>query len=453
MTISLATLSEEQLRAAARLKAAFARHGRALFLVGGSVRDLLLGRPPPDLDFATDAPPATTRLAAQDAGATAIYTSNERFATVGLHLEGQPVEITTFRGDASHADPLDGLAADLALRDFTINAMALSLEAEARLIDPHDGRGDLMRRTIRGVADPRARLTEDPLRALRAVRFVAQFDFRIEPATREAVAEVAPRLATVSAERIGAELTRLLLAPGAATGLRLSEQLGLLDATLPELGPLVGFAGEGSKDLWTHTLRVVAQTPARAVARWAALLHDVAKPRTYSVDADGVRFIGHEAAGARIARKALTRLKLERDLVEGIATVIEFHGRPAQYDASWGDGAVRRLMLDLGPWLPDLLDLARADVTSARPDTVRRARARIDALAEHCARLVAERELARLQSPLDGNGLMQLFGRPPGPWIRPLKDYLRDLVIDGALAPDDREGATRLAERWMAERK
>src|SRR5207302_568555 len=182
----------------------------------------------------------------------------------------------------------------------------------------------------------------------------------------EAVAEVAPRLATVSAERIGAELTRVLLAPGAAPGLRLSEQLDLLDATLPELGPLVGFAGEGSKDLWTHTLRVVAQTPARAVARWAALLHDVAKPRTYSVDADGVHFIGHEAAGARI---------------------------------------------------------------------------------------VAERELARLQSPLDGNGLMQLFGRPPGPWIRPLKDYLRDLVIDGALAPDDREGATRLAERWMAERK
>ncbi len=285
----LGGLGAAQRRAAACLGLAFARQGHALYLVGGSVRDLLLERAVTDLDFTTDAPPAAIRTAAQAAGATAIYAANERFATVGLHLEGEVIEITTFRGAGeagATADQAAGLLADLAERDFTINAMALAVagtDPAGALFDPFDGRGDLLRRTIRGVVDPAARFAEDPLRALRAVRFAADLQSVIEPATRAALVAAVPALGQVSRERVGAELTRLLLAEDVAGGLQLLERLGLLDHLLPELVPLVAFNAEGSKDLWTHTRLVVAATPARPAVRWAALLHDAAKPQTYGV--------------------------------------------------------------------------------------------------------------------------------------------------------------------------
>lgn len=451
--ISLDRLSDAQRRAAASLSLAFAREGAELFLVGGSVRALLLGQPAPDLDLATPASPAVIRAAAERAGATAIYSANERFATVGLIVEGVPVEITTFRGVTGAGSTAESaLVADLALRDFTINAMAIGLHATAAatLIDPFEGRADLDRRTIRGVGDPRARVAEDPLRALRAARFAAELDFAIEPETSAAVVAGAPALRAVSPERVGAELSRLLVAREIVGGLHLFERLGLLRETLPELAPLVEFAAAGSKDLWAHTRQVVGNTPPRLAVRWAALLHDIAKPRTYSAQGQEVHFFGHEAIGARQARQILTRLRLEHDLVNAVATLVEHHGRPAQYDADWTDGGVRRLMLDVGPWLDDLLDLARADVTSGRPQVRQRARARIDALQDHCRRILDEQELAKLQSPLDGLQLMALFDRPAGPWIKPLKDHLRNLVIDGQLAPGDTEAATVAARAWMA---
>lgn len=444
-------LSETQRRATALLAGAFARHGARLYLVGGAVRDLLAGRVVLDLDFTTAADPPAIRAAVTAAGATGIHSANERFATVGLTLGGVAIEITTFRGEAG-----GDLHADLAGRDFTINAMALAVagdpgEAPGILIDPFDGRGDLLRRTIRGVIDPQARLVEDPLRTLRAVRLAADFASVIEPETRAAVIAQGPALARISCERIGAELTRLLLTDDVATALQGLERCGLLAATLPELLPLVRFDAEGSKDLWTHTRLVVAATPPRPTVRWAALLHDSAKPQTYGVQGGEIHFFGHETLGGRIAQGMLSRLRLERELVSAVRMLVELHGRPSQYGPDWTDGAVRRLMLDTGPWLDDLLDLARADVTSARPGVRRRAQERIDGLAAHCARLLAEQELAKLQSPLDGNALMALFDRRPGPWIRPLKDHLRGLVIDGLLAHDDVAGATAEARRWMSE--
>jgi poly(A) polymerase len=443
----LGRLGEAQRRAAARLGSAFARQGHTLYLVGGSVRDLVLDREAGDLDFSSNAPPEAIRAAAQAAGATAIFAANERFATVGLQLEGEAIEITTFRGAG-------GVVADLGGRDFTVNAMALAVagpEPTGALYDPFDGRGDLVRRTIRGVGDPAARLAEDPLRVLRAVRFAADLHSAIEPETREAVVAAAPALAGVSRERVGQELTRLLLSQDVAGGLQLLERLGLLEYTLPEIIPLVQFDAEGSKDLWTHTRLVVAATPQRRAVRWAALLHDAAKPQTYGLEEGEVHFFGHEVQGAKLARQALARLKVERDLIEGVSILIELHGRPTQYGPDWSDGAVRRLMLDTGPWRDDLLDLARADVTSGRAQVRKRAQERIDGLEAHCERLLNEQELAKLQSPLDGTALMALFDRPPGPWIRPLKDHLRGLVIDGEMASDDVEGATAEALRWMAE--
>jgi poly(A) polymerase len=449
----LGQLDEAQRRATARLAFAFAREGARLYLVGGAVRDLLLGRVVPDLDFTTDATPATIRAAAGTAGASGIHSANERFATVGLSLEGVAIEITTFRGEQG-----GDLHADLAGRDFTINAMALAIvggpdEPQGALIDPFDGQGDLLRRTIRGVADPHARIADDPLRALRAVRFAADFASIIEPDTCAAILAQGPALGRISRERIGAELTRVLLTADVMTALQELERCGLLEGTLPEVLALVHFDAEGSKDLWTHTRRVVAATPQRATVRWAALLHDIAKPQTYGVQGGEIHFFGHETIGGRIAHGVLSRLRLEREIVEAVRILVELHGRPSQYDADWSDGAVRRLMLDTGPWLADLLDLARADVTSARAWVRRQAQERIDGLEAHCARLLAEQELAKLQSPLDGNALMALFDRRPGPWIRPLKDHLRGLVIDGLLAHDDIDGATNEARRWMTEQE
>jgi poly(A) polymerase len=449
----LGRLGEAQRRAAARLAAAFHAEGAALYLVGGAVRSLLLDQAPYDLDFTTDAVPGQIRTAAERAGATAIYSANERFATVGLVLEGEAIEITSFRAEDAPADIL----ADLARRDFTINALALPVVvasgSEATLIDPFDGAGDLARHTIRAVADPGDRFTEDPLRLVRAVRFAAELDYIIEPETRAAMLNLAPTLQRVSPERIGNELTRLLAAPAVATGLQLLDRLGLLAEALPELLPLVQFAAPGSKQLWMHTQIVVAGTPTRPAVRWAALLHDIAKPRTFSVQDGDVHFFGHELLGARLARGLLSRLKQPRDLVDAVRVLIELHGRPAQYGPDWTDGAVRRLMLDVGDHLDDLLALARADVTSGRQSVRERAWRRIDGLAAHCAHLLAEQELGKLQSPLDGTQLMALFDRPPGPWIRPLKDHLRALVIDGALAPGDEVGATTEARCWMAARE
>jgi putative nucleotidyltransferase with HDIG domain len=318
----LGRLSEAQRRAVARLGGAFARQGASLALVGGAVRDLLLERAVPDLDFTTDAEPATIRAAGQAAGATAIYSANERFATVGLELEGETIEITTHRGE-----PGGGLRADLVGRDFTCNAMAIVITgAEAgsgALVDPFDGQGDLVRRTIRGVADPAARLADDPLRALRAIRFAAEFEALIEPETRAAIVAHRDGLTRISRERIGAALTLLLLTPDVAGALLQLERLGLVEYVLPELLPLIQFQAAGSKDLWTHTRLVVAATPARPVVRWAALLHDAAKPHTYSAQGGEVHFFGHELAGARIARGLLSRLKIERELVQAVALLVE----------------------------------------------------------------------------------------------------------------------------------
>ena len=219
------------------------------------------------------------------------------------------------------------------------------------------------------------------------------------------------------------------------------------------IGEAAGAAGRAAreKDLWDHTRRVVWQAPRRAVVRWAALLHDAGKPATRSVDAEGdVHFFGHERVGASLADRLLSRLNADRHLRASVRALVELHSRPAAYDASWTDSAVRRLALEAGPIWDDLLDLAAADVTSGRERKQIEAARRVTALRDHFGRLQAETALAQLDSPLDGNDLMRLFDRPPGPWIKRIKEHLRELVIDGALAPDDRDGAAALAAALVA---
>lgn len=464
----VAALSLGQRALVARLGETWAAAGEELFLVGGVVRDAVLGRPlPGDLDLATSAMPPRSESLAQRAGAASIYLIGQEYGTVGAVFGDGPertiVEITTYRAEEypdetrfPHVRHGVDLSDDLARRDFTINAIAVAPRS-GELVDPFGGEADIALATIRAVGDPDERFQEDPLRLLRAARFVAQLGFRLDPTTEEAIARQAPSLGRISRERILAELTKLLTGEFADHGLEALRRTGLLQVALPELIPLAAEAHRAArpavreKDLWDHTLRVVAQAPARPTVRWAALLHDAAKPVTRGYDEAGeVQFIGHERVGAKLARDLLGRLNADKATQSGVSRLVELHGRPAAYDAGWTDSAVRRLVLEAGAVWDDLLDLAAADVTSGREAKQRQAAARVASLRAHVDRLQAEADLARLQSPLDGEQLMALFGRGPGIWIKRVKDQLRELVIDGELAPDDTENAARIAAEIVA---
>lgn len=441
------------------LAAAFAAREQSLYLVGGSLRDVLLGQPVTDLDYTTSAPPEITKLSGQAAGADSVYTVGEEFGTIGFVFDRLAVEITTFREEhyptpdrrpaVRHTTDITG---DLSRRDFTMNAIAFDTQA-GELVDPFDGREDIERRLIRAVGVPEERFREDPLRILRALRFQAQLDFRIEPETAAAMRVMAPELERISRERIATELNRLLVGVAAPEALASMRDLNVLPYVLPEIVPMAEDTGEGRhKDIWEHTLKVIAQSPPRLAVRWAALFHDAAKPATRSLDESGeVHFFGHERAGARLTRQALRRLKQEKVLIERAAELVALHLRPAGYDETWTDSAVRRLMLETGDLLDDLLDLVAADVTSARAQRQREAARRVAGLRDHIRRLEEQYALDQLQSPLDGHELMQMFDRPPGRWIAGVKDHLRELVIDGLLTPGDKETATMEAQRWMAE--
>jgi poly(A) polymerase len=459
-------LPEAEREVALRLTEVFQAASEELYLVGGVVRDLLLGRQRADLDFATSAAPETTKQLGRNAGADAMYDVGAAFGTIGLvfHRGDEPIttEITTYRSEVyptrdrrpavTHGV---NLAADLARRDFTINAAALDPISE-ELIDPFGGVGDMLRGEINAVGDATQRFDEDPLRVLRAARFAAELDFAIGAETLAAMRATSSQLERISVERIASELNRLLVAPTAERGLRALDEAGLIEHALPELLPMVQDDRAGGqmrhKDIWEHTIQVVGKTPPRLAVRWAALLHDAAKPWTRSVDELGaVHFFGHEMAGANLARRLLRRLKQERWLEARVALLVAMHLRPSSYADDWTDSAVRRLALEAGDAFEDLLDLAAADVTSARADRQAAAARRVGGLRVHWERLEQERALAELRSPLDGNELMAMFARPPGRWIAEIKDRLRDMVIDGELDPDDKTTAAVLAQQWVAE--
>ncbi|HZC78383.1 MAG TPA: HD domain-containing protein, partial [Ktedonobacterales bacterium] len=262
----------------------------------------------------------------------------------------------------------------------------------------------------------------------------------------------AATLQKISRERIRDEFTKLLVTPNPMLGVRLLVELGLMLYVVPEVLELRGVSQQPghSKDVYEHVLRVVQRTPPRPATRWAGLLHDIAKPRTRSVEDGKVHFFGHEDVGANMAREILKRLKFDRPFIDYVSRLVRLHMRANAYTPDWTDGAVRRLMLDAGEGLHDLLDLSRADITSYRPEKVSRAVDRVNELEERAARLREEALRVPIKSPLDGNELMALFARGPGPWLRPVKDYLLGLVIDGELAPDDKARAAELARAFLA---
>jgi poly(A) polymerase len=453
------------------LSRSFSTSGEELYLVGGIVRDALLGHAQlADLDFATSAQPPRTRDLLESAGASSVYLVGERFGTIGAIFGEEPdrlhVEVTTYRREAypdEHRFPevaFDAtLTDDLGRRDFTMNAIAVDARS-GEMIDPWGGEADIAQALVRAVGDPDERFAEDPLRLLRAARFVSQLGFRLDWQTEQAMDRQAPSLARISRERILGELTLLLLGEYVDHGLDALRRTGLLRVALPEIEPLAAEAETDlaprlgrEKDLWDHTVRVVRQSPPRAAVRWAALLHDAGKPLTRSVGLDGeVHFFGHERLGSELASRALGRLNADRALRSAVRSLVELHGRPAAYDPTWTDSAVRRLALDAGDAWDDLLDLAAADVTSGREQKRIAAARRVAALRARFVHLQEQMELARLESPLDGNDLMRIFDRPPGPWIKKVKNHLRELVIDGVLSPEDQDGAFQIA-RSLLERE
>ncbi len=460
---------QPNLRAVLRsLEAVFHADGAALALVGGPVRDLLLERQVAgaELDLTTDAVPQRIKRLGEAAGAIGSFDIGERFGTIGLVFgdgdDGRIVaEITTYRAEtypdeSRHPDVTFGtsLVDDLSRRDFTINAMAIDL-GDGELLDPFLGVIDLHQARIKAVGDPVIRFQEDPLRLLRAARFVGQLGFSVEAATKAAMIEVGPDLRRISRERIYAELTKLLTGEFASHGLDVLLDTGLFEIAMPELAPLAGEALvertiHREKDLWEHTLRVVDKTPPRPIVRWAALLHDAAKPQTRSISADGeIHFFGHERVGAELADELLRRLGAEKKTVETVARLVELHLRPAAYDVDWTDSAVRRLMLDAGETLDDLLDLTGSDITSANERKVKQAKRLMDSLRARITRIESETAMAEMKSPLDGSELMAMFDQPPGRWIADVKDYLRELVIDGELAPGDKTSAAALATAYL----
>ena len=444
-----------------RLAQAFQRAGFALYLVGGPVRDRILGRESTDLDFTTDARPPEIKVLLRRAGADHIYTVGERFGTIGAIFGEMPVEITTYRSetyepgsrkpDVTFGRSLEG---DLSRRDFTVNAITQDI-ATGRIFDPLGGLGDIERRVIRAVGTPDDRFREDPLRVLRAVRLAAQLDFAIDRDTAAAMRRQATGLGTISAERIGAEMHLIMASDRPHRAIVTLLELGLLGFVIPELVAMQSTVQDDRhehKDVFAHTMRVLAGTPNRLELRWGALLHDVGKPVTKSVRRGRVHFYGHAEVGARMARAILERLRADNRLTDRVSHIVALHMRANGYESSWTDGAVRRLIREAGEELDNLIDLSWADITSYQPRRVEAGRARVAELRERCDRLVAEQDVAAIDSPLDGHALMELFQRPPGPWIKPVKQHLLNLVLDGELDPDDTDGATEIA-RELVERE
>ncbi|HLY66912.1 MAG TPA: CCA tRNA nucleotidyltransferase [Chloroflexota bacterium] len=448
--------------------------GEKLYLVGGSVRDLLIQRPIHDYDLATSASPEHTEKLLRRARPDALYTVGKRFGTISANFGAQTVEITSFRtehyefGDR-HPDVTfaPSIEEDLVRRDLTINSMALDL-ASGDLLDPADGIADLRDCIIRVTGDPLERFKEDPLRLMRVVRFAVQFEFELAPGLADEVRASGSMLQHISRERIRDELNKILLSPQPGRGVRLLVDLELARWFCPELlelkrintpdeastnesGSVTVGPGVRMKNLFEHVIGVVDNSPPELQLRLSALFHDIAKPRTFSFSNGQVHFFGHDSLGARMTRKILAELRYDQEAIDLVSRLVDLHMRQAANTDEWSERAVRRYVHTVGvDTLPPLWGLARADITSSNPRRVRAHLARLERLAERCEELLEEEGREKIVSPLNGDELMALTGRGPGRWIQEVKDHLLDLVLDGELGRYDKEAATAEALRFLS---
>jgi len=451
--------------ATADLSDRFRAAGHTLYLVGGSVRDAIVAddadtadSEPPDLDFTTDARPDDVEGLLRG-WADAVWTQGKRFGTIACLRGGRKYEITTHRAEAYHPDSRkpdvafgDSIEDDLSRRDFTVNAMALRLP-DLELIDPFGGLVDLAERRLRTPLDPDESFADDPLRMLRAARFMGRLD--LEP-TADLVAAVTAgsgRLAIVSAERIRDELDKIMVVPVPSVALWFVVRTGLAAEFLPELP---GLAVEQDpihrhKDVLAHTLAVVDKTSPDRLLRLAALFHDVGKPRTRAFVDGGVTFHHHEVVGARMTRKRMQALRYPNDEVDTVTELVNLHLRFHTYRLGWTDRAVRRYVRDAGPLLDRLNELTRCDCTTRNAAKARALDRRMDELEDRIAALREQEELDAIRPDLDGAQVMDHLGIPPGRDVGEALGFLLELRMDEG--PLGEEEALRRLDVWWAARR
>jgi poly(A) polymerase len=444
----------------------FAATGESLALVGGSVRDALLGGLGYDLDFTTSARPERTAEILRG-WADSIWEVGAAFGTIGARKHGFQLEITTYRSDAydraSRKPEVaygDSLVDDLARRDFTVNAMAVELPGIS-FVDPYGGLADLAARVLRTPAAPQASFSDDPLRMMRAARFAAQLDFTVDPGVVQAMTAMADRIEIVSAERVREELVRLVNSDRPRRGLELLSETGLAERVLPEV-PMMRLEIDEHhrhKDVYEHTLTVLEQAMALEepgegpdfVLRFAALMHDVGKPRTRRNEPGGrVSFHHHEVVGAHLTRARMKALRFDGRTTEDVSRLVELHLRFHGYGTGeWTDSAVRRYVRDAGDLLPRLHKLTRADCTTRNKRKAAALARSYDSLEERIAALAADEELARIRPALDGNEIMAVLGLRPGPEVGQAYAFLLELRLDrGPMTPD--EARAELLAWWAA---
>ncbi|HZC73295.1 MAG TPA: CCA tRNA nucleotidyltransferase, partial [Jatrophihabitans sp.] len=450
---------------AARLGAAFQQAGHELHLVGGTVRDALMGRPDVDLDFTTDAHPEQV-LAVVEPLVGAVWTTGIEFGTVGVLVGARQCEITTFRADrydriSRNPEVAYGtsLIDDLRRRDFTMNAMALSVTGARVFTDPFGGLGDLARGLLRTPGRPEDSFADDPLRMLRAARFMSTLEVTVAAEVVSAMTAMAGELARITPERVQGELSKLMLGARPRGAVELLVDTGLADVVLPELPALRMAADEHGqhKDVYAHTLQVLEQAIGREddgpdlVLRWAALLHDVGKPATREfVDGGRVTFHHHEVVGARMVRQRLKELRYPSALIEDVAKLVFLHLRFYGYRTSeWTDSAVRRYVVDAGPLLSRLHKLVRSDVTTRNQRKAAGLAAAYDALEDRITELKKQEELDAIRPDLDGNEIMAILGIPPGPAVGAAYRHLLALRMEHG--PLGHERAVSELKSWYAE--
>ena len=452
--LAISALSSKPL--ASDLAEKFAKAGFTLALVGGPVRDAILGRLGNDLDFTTNARPDETKSIIKK-DADSLWETGREFGTIAAQFGDVTVEITTYRSEkyetesrnpeVNFGDNIDG---DLLRRDFTVNAMALELTTTPpTFIDNYDGVNDLARKVLRTPGTPENSFSDDPLRMMRAARFAAQLGFDVDPAIINAIKEMAGRIEIISAERVRDEFVKLIMSENPRIGIALLVDTGLADYVLPEIPKLKLEIDEHHhhKDVYEHTLKVLEQSISleerlggpNLVIRLAALLHDIGKPKTRElIPGGGVSFHHHEVVGARMAKERLKTLRFSNDVVDDVSSLVFLHLRFHGYGTGeWTDSAVRRYIRDAEHQLNHLHVLTRADCTTRNQRKAESLAKTYDSLEERILKLMEEEELEKIRPDLDGLEIMAILGISPSPIVGRAYQYLLDLRMDrGPLGPE-----------------
>ena len=448
------------------LAAAFEEARYELALVGGPVRDAFLGREVHDLDFTTSATPDQVEKLVRPI-AQAVWDVGREFGTIACRIGDDTFEITTYRSDvydgASRKPEVafgTSLEADLERRDFTMNAMALTLPG-LQLVDPFGGLEDLLARKLRTPVSPEVSFGDDPLRMMRAARFTSQLGAVIDDETRAAMATLAPRIDDISAERVRDEIIKILSSRSPRSGLEALVDSGIAERVLPELPALRLETDEHAhhKDVYEHTLTVLEQaideehlrfpgSEPDVVLRMASLLHDIGKPATRRFEGGSVTFYHHDVVGAKLAKKRLRALRFDNDTIDAVAQLVELHLRFFGYaDQAWSDSAVRRYVRDAGDQLSRLHILVRADVTTRNKRKADRLSFAYDDLEARIEQLSQQEELNQIRPDLDGEAIMKILGLTPGPEVGEAYRFLLELRLDeGALG--EAEATQRLQAWW-----